>query len=247
MMNRLLLMTLFCHAAFAAPPSKCPNADIPVRVTFAPVYDPTGESARINNDTAIAYEHGKDGVSALIQRCNGTNDLVIDTLSSSPLRKANFSLFERLASNSNSPAFVGATVPFHLKLNDMFRGYSEFVSFTYTTYGGFSFTGQDGARYALRFVNPSSDTGDNTGMQPPDFNSPYMTTKLVLTHIPAATPTATPEQWILSPGTEASNPNNGAPASSQVATLLLESGKAKPTWVTAGQYRVPFKIVVTRK
>lgn len=223
-------------AAFAQAPSKCAYSDIPVRLTFSTVYDPTGEPGRINNDIAAAYEDGKDGVSAKIQRCNGTNDLVVDTLSSSPVRRAVFNFTERLYANSNSPAFTTASVPFHFKFNDFFHGYSEVVSFSYTTYGGFSFTGSDSRRYALRFVNPLADTGDNTAAQPADFNSPYMTAKLVLTHTPASLSLGTPEQWVLTPET-----------SNQVATLLLESTKGKAAWSTAGQFRMPFKIVVTRK
>lgn len=247
MLKQLLPLALLTPSLFAAPPAKCSTPDVPVRLTFAPVYDPTGEAARITNDLTTAYEHGKEGVSALIQHCNGTNDLVVDTLSSSPARKANFSFLESLSTNSNSPAFTTHSAKFHLKFNDLFHGYSELVSFTYTTYGGFAFDGLDAKRYALRFVNPAADTGDNTAMQPPDFNSPYPTTNLVITHIPASTSPATPEQWIITPGTEPSFPTNGLPTSSQVATLLLEGGKGKPAWLTAGQFRMPFKIVVTRK
>ena len=56
-----LLCAVICAAA---PPPKCKVPDIPVRVAFGAVYDPTGELSRINNDVAAAYEDGKDGVYA---------------------------------------------------------------------------------------------------------------------------------------------------------------------------------------
>lgn len=241
-----ILILFYSVASLASPPPKCPAADIAVRVTFSTVYDSTGEPTRINNDVAAAFEDGKDGVSAKIQRCNGTNDLVVDTLSSSPVRRAIFNLVERLYLNANSPSFTNAAAAFHFKFNDLFHGYSEFVPYTYTTYGGFAFDGPDGAHYALRFVNPLADTGNNTGMQPADFNSPYMTSKLVLTHTPSSLSPATPEQWILAPDTAISTPANGGPAAAQVGTLLKEP-KGKPGFVTAGQFRMPFKLVITRK
>ena len=171
----------------------------------------------------------------------------MDTLNSSPVRKVTFDLTERLHLNVNSPGFTSASTRIHLKFNDLFHGYSEIVPYAYTTYGGFAFDGPDGAHYSLRFVNPLADTGDNTGIQPADFNSPYMTSRLVLTHTPASVSPAIPEQWVLTPDTTISTPTNGEPDATQVATLLREPGKGKPSFVTAGQFRMPFKLVVTRK
>ena len=79
-----------------------------------------------------------------------------------------------------------------------------------------------------------------------DFNSPYMTSMLVVTHIPASISPATPEQWILTPDTTISNPTDGGPAAAQVGTLLKKPTNGAKIF-TAGQFRVPFTMIVTRK
>ena len=95
---------------------------------------------------------------------------------------------------------------------------------------------------------PLAVTGDNTGAQPADFNLPYMTSKLVLTHTPASISidSPMPEQWVLTPDTTPSTPTNGGSIAAQVGTLLKKPTMG-PKLLTAGQFRMPFKIVVTRK
>jgi hypothetical protein len=223
-------------------------------VTFGTVYDPTGESSRINNDAPQAYEDGVAGIYAKIQRCNGTNDLLVGTLTSDPVRPAHFDFGLELHANSNTPivsswpGWPNVLTSFRMEFNDFFHGYSELVPYSYTTYGTFVVYGPDGTYYALRFVNPLADTGDNTAAQPTDFNSPYSTSKLVLTHTPASIShdPPTPEQWVLTPDTTSSTPTNGGPAAAQVGTLLKKPTKG-PNLLTAGQFRMPFKIVITRK
>ena len=137
MLSRLAPFALLCSAiCAAAPPPKCKTSDIPVRVTFSTVYDPTGEPSRVNNDTPMAYEDGVDGIYAKIQRCNGTNDLLVSTLTSDPERPARLDLGLGLHSNSNTPTtrswpgWPNVVTSFRIEFNDFFHGYSELVPYS---------------------------------------------------------------------------------------------------------------------
>jgi hypothetical protein len=191
--------------------------------------DPRG----IYSDNDTTYVHGVDGVSALLNLC--TNDALLQTTTTK--RKIGLDFSKQLSSTPYSPKWTEFAGNVFINVRKLLYpcvppdGRSDC---TFSTRMGVDFTGPDKVGYKFRIQNPTTDAVEEP--IPAWTNYPWTEAKVIVHHIPANGSEA--EQWEVYPEPASSMDPNG------IGTLMVA---VKNKMQSAGQYSVPFKIVITRK
>jgi hypothetical protein len=235
----VLAVALTAAVASAAP---CPSPTA-LSVVVSGTYSFNGSSAPSaiypDSPTAPAYINGVNGVSATINGC--THDAVIDLGKST--RSVGLSLQNEVAGTSYTPSWTA--MPFwaqpHIVVSNLFFTYAATQYYQFSTTADIAFTAPDGSSNQLQFVNPSAQASSVQGGL---VNTPYNTSLVIVTHIPANYNGGTnAETWTVTP--DNANMNlAGTPAATQVAGLLVSQ---KHGSVNGGQFSMPFQFSITRK
>jgi hypothetical protein len=201
------------------------TVDIPVAFT---VEDTEGNRLR---GLGGSYVDGLDGVTARIL-CTGSGDGVLNLNKSR--RKIEYDLRSWLTGSATPPAWT--TTPLRvvafLNVRNLMWNYGAGVAYSFTSRMTTTFTGPDKKSYRLAMLNPGADTDGGINAAA---NTPEPTVLVQVYHQPAEGNNR--ETWTVYP-----IPEQGGAA--RAGLIRLASGKTPDT--SAGQYDVPFRIVVTR-
>lgn len=239
MITGLLLMgsaTLFAAGG--------PCKTTPVKVTISTTYTfgGTTASSMISPDGLGAYVDGVAGVSAIINTtCTG--DLILDLRNST--RTVGFWFDNPVHTTSLTPSWIGTELweRAHVTVGNLMYLYSPSSAYSFTTNADFWFTLPGATKtqdfmWSLCFGNPSAQVPGTAD------NWPFLTSKVVVQHIPADPLTGAVETWTITPDNANMNPS-GSPAATQVGSLLL-AAEGKNKGGNAGQFSMPFQFTVTR-
>jgi hypothetical protein len=243
-MKSICLAALAAVLGASAYASKCSDVDIPISFTISSTYtDPSNGlsyNSGILSDGLGPYVNGQPGVSALIHTCNGSNGATLNIASGN--RYVTWDFRNAVYTNSLTPAWTQVTNGGFTFANLLYN-YSANTSYTFTTYMQYV-RFQSLTTYSFSMQNP----GANAPFNAPDanVNSPCITSLVSVQNIPAALSSSGKETWIAWPDStpvSCTSPVSGSPA--QVGTLRTPPPHG-PTWVSAGQFTVPFYIIIQR-
>jgi hypothetical protein len=217
---------------------------IPVQLTVAPV-DNFGVSgpvtAAIQPDNGGPYVDGFSGVSATIDVCSGTYDLLLNLGNSH--RSIGIDFRNMVGSPTPyTPTWTSAgPVPVtFMNIRNLFYQYSQSASYSFTTRLASNLGGVAGS-YNFGMVNPTDQAYTAPPINPV-MNNPVTTSDVIVWHYAAGSNGYAVETWVAYPDTTEMDPNT--PNSFYVGGLATTSGH---TAVSAGQFSVPFEIIVQRK
>ena len=230
----LLWISVVAPEVLAQKPPKC--TDIPVRITLLANITATqvnriyGDNANPNADTV--YEDGVGNVYAKFQVCNSTNDLIINLNSTS--RHMNFAFTEVLAApGANSTPPSGTVQVKFSNINQVYEAPVESGgSVTLQTLHASSWTVSSKTTW-FRFANPNA-VGYQGGPLLEVANTPVNTSLINVSHPNCNT-------WFVSPDGDA----NASDPMLKPRAALMQQLKGN-TYVSAGQYSMPYTIKVER-
>jgi hypothetical protein len=243
-MRFICLSTIAAILSASAFGGKCGDVDIPVSFTISPTYaDPSNPSmsfsSGILDDGLGAYVHGQAGVNALIHTCNGSNGTTLETGSGS--RYVTWDFRSAVYTNSLTPSWTQSPVRnTGFTFANLLYNYSPTTTYSFTTY--IQYARFQSMTYGFWMQNP----GATAPFNPPEanINDPCITSLVKVTHVQVTDHSK--ETWIVWPdSTPASCTSQVSGSHGQVGTLRTPP-KHGPTWVNAGQFTVPFYIVIQR-
>ena len=240
----IALVTMLIAVLPPAAQAKGSCQAISVQVTIGPV-DNFGVSGSVTSaiqpDSGGPYVDGVSGVSATIDTCSGSNDLILNLARSNRSITVNFG--NVVDSTAYTPAWASAgPVPLSfLNIRNLFYNYSQSGSaYSFTTRLASNLGGvADGYNFGL--VNPTDQAYAPPPINP-QMNYPITTSDVVVWHYPAGSNGYAVETWVAYPDTTQMDANT--PNSFYVAGLITT---VHNTAVSAGQFSVPFQITVQRK
>ncbi len=238
---RLFLMALVVSVSAvmtAQAAGKC-TLDVPLRVTIVGFEG----SALAGDSKGSTYQDGVDGVyNTVLHLCSGTYDATMGLTTSR--RAMRFTFPAPLAGSDylGSPAWANSsfeTKPF-INVRDILWGRMNGRSTFITRMGITSISPQgDSANYRLRFFPSVVDDGSSTPYAPADVNFPNETSPVIVQDVPGtcrSTPGGTLDMWVVT-----GQATDSAGQLLQIGTLHKE---AKNKVTHAGQYNMPFKILI---
>ena len=239
----IALVTMLIAALPPAAQAKGSCQAISVQVTISPV-DTFGVSGPITSaiqpDSGGPYVNGVSGVSATIDNCSGSNDLLLNTESSKRSITVNFG--NVVDSTAYTPTWASAgPVPLSfLNIRNLFYNYSQNSTYSFTTRLASNLSGVANG-YTFGLVNPTDEAYTPPPINP-EMNYPITTSDVVVWHYAAGSNGYAVETWVAYPDTTQMDPNV---ANSFYVAGLIASGHNKS--VSAGQFSIPFQIAVQRK
>jgi len=221
--------------AATASAQKTTCTDDPVVFTIYSSYnDPstlTPYAAAILPDGLGSYVNGQNGVSAVLETCNGTGHAVL-TLGKS--RSVGLDLRHTVDTTSQTPSWANSVVPTSIvNIWKVLYNYNPTATYSFTT--GMGLVGVNNPLYDYRMENPLRDPSSSADA---GANVPCATALVNVTHYPATS--TSKETWIAWPDATPTSCTAGSPA--QVGTLLYST----KTLVNVGQFTTPFYMVIQR-
>jgi len=211
----------------------------------------------IRADSLGPYKNGQSGVTATIQICNGSNDAVLMTGSSRQLT-FNFAA-HLLASNTNTPSWATGIVTgtggtLHIrKITFVPSGYDQTKEYSFTTWVG-SILPVKGF-WNFRMWKPITDAisdDPSTNISLATANGPYTDSAAIVHHCPAnSSATTAPcagivkETWFVYPDSTPTTYTDGTPAPPNATQVGALVNTQKVTPVNAGQFSMPFYLVIS--
>jgi hypothetical protein len=197
-------------------------------------------TSAIQPDSGGPYVDGVGGVSATIDTCSGSNDLLLNLTRSS--RSVTVNLVNLVDFTAYTPAWASAgPVPLSfLNTRNLLYNYSPNSTYSFTT-RLISNLGGVANGYSFGFVNLTDEAYTPPPINP-EMNEPITTSNVIVWHYPAGSNGYAVETWVVYPDTTQMDPNT--PNSFYVAGLITT---VRNTTVSAGQFSAPFQIAVQRK
>jgi hypothetical protein len=244
-----MLVLVGVATAFGGKPKRCD--DVPVSVTFTA---PGAGTAAIENDNpAVAYVDGVDGVGAVIHfnlSCDGTRDMTLDLGGSA--RTLRVQVPDPIPGSTSNPVPAGTltTQAFFNVRNILAKGITPTPSVFYTKVTSpFPGAGRNDPSYRLTMF-PDNVTCPGGGSPDPcaplgdgpneDRNSPGQTAWTKVTYTPASG--GNPDTWIID-GDLTTNEDGEPPLPIQRGTIYSVDKHGNLTH--RGQYSLPFRMVIT--
>lgn len=239
-----VLMTMITVGLPVTAQGKGGCKSIPVQVTISPV-DSFGVGgatpSALQPDSGGPYVDAVNGVSATINSCSGSYDLLLNLTRSA--RSLTVDLGNIVGSpTSYTPGWASAgPVPLgFFNVRNLFYNYSQNSTYSFTTR---FISNLDGVAkgYSLGLVNPTTDAYTAPPANP-EMNDPITTSNVIVWHYAAGSNGYTVETWVAYPDTTQMDSNTAN--SVYVGGLITTVHNAT---VSAGQYSVPFQITMQRK
>jgi hypothetical protein len=243
-MKNLLLALAMVIATIPSTSQAKAVCSIPVQITVNLV-DTFGVSGPITSaiqpDSGGPYVNGVSGISATIDGCSGTYDLLLNLGQSK--RTITINLADMVGSPTPyTPAWASAgPVPLSFfNIRNLFYHYSQNSTYSFTTRLA-SNLGGVAKGYNFGMVNPTDQAYTPPPINP-EMNDPITTSYVIVWHYAAGSNGYTVETWVAYPDTAQMDPNTTN--SFYVGGLTTAT---HTTTVSAGQFSVPFQITVQRK
>ncbi len=237
-----LFITLVTMLSAALPPAvqakgNCQPISVQVTINQTDTFGVSGAiPSAIQPDIGGPYMDGVSGVSATIDTCSGSNDLLVNLAKST--RSITVNLANMVGSPTpHTPAWVSAgPVPLSfLNIRNLFYIYNQAATYSFTTRLASNPAGV-AAGYTFGFVNPTDEAYTAPPISP-EMNEPITTSDIVVWHYAAGSNGYTVETWVAYPDT------------AQMDTTAYVGGLVTTvhnSTVSAGQFSVPFEITVQR-
>jgi len=259
MLLRTCFTVFLISAAGLAPlyggkPAPC--QDIATQWTVSDYYTDGTTLNAIRADGLGPYKNGQSGVTATIQICSGNGDAVLMTGSS---RQLSFNFGNMLASNSNTPSWAtgvisGGGATLHIRrLTFVPAGYDRAQEYTFTTWAGSILPGK--GFWNFRMWNPTTDAisdDPSTNISLATANGPLTDSTAIVHHCPAnSSATTAPcagivkETWFVYPDSNSTTYTDGSPAPGTDTQVGAPVNTQKATPVNAGQFSLPFYLVIS--
>jgi len=239
----VVLATMFSAALPPAVQAKgnCQPISIQVTIDQTDAFGVSGAvTSAIQPDSGGPYVNGVKGVSATIDSCSGSNDLLLNLTNNNRSITANLETMVGSAT-PYTPAWVSVgPVPLsYLNIRNLFYNYNQNLTYSFTTRLIINLAGV-AAGDSFGLVNPTDEAFTAPPISP-EMNYPITTSNVVVWHYAAGSNGYAVETWVAYPDTTQMDPNT--PNSFYVGGLVTT---VHHRTVSAGQFSVPFQIAVQR-